>query len=283
MTSQTTLADVLDRLLQPGAGRPASEGDFHQMAQVAPMPAELRSLYRRDAEVFVPGFELFEPAIYVDVNARRDGFGELAEMIFIAEDQASGFYFIDAGDLLGLGPGFVYWVDRARMDADAVVPVAPSLGETLARLERGEIPNLEPTLGQRAIARLAGALDDPPPGVDANPPVQRAAFAQAREARGLILTMATGDVLLLANGINFPTTGQQIHALEHMTPAAGGGIAIVGHDPALGFLGVTRGDWQNLPADRLIAFGDIDHPERGQLLGRFADVVAFWIEEARAQ
>ena len=281
MSDAKALDPVLDRLLEGGQGRPATEADLKRMELAAPVPPDLRALYLRDAELFIPGFELFEPAIYEDVNTDRAAYGELSEMVFFADDQAEGFFFIDALDLLGLGAGFIYWVDRGLMGADEVVPIGPSLAEFLAILEEGIDPRMGPTLGQRAIERFAAALEDLPGTVDASPPVDRAAFRKAQEERGLQLTIATGEVLLRANGLYFADAERQIHPLDRMMAVAEGRVAVVGHDPRLGYLGVTRGDWQDLPADRLIAFQDLDHPEDGQILGRFADVLTYWIEEAR--
>jgi hypothetical protein len=276
-----TLDAVLDRILAGRQGRPASERELAGMDRAAPVPATLRALYARDAELFVPGFELFEPAIYQDVNTDRAAFGELADVVYFADDQAGGFYFLDPDDLLGLGAEYVYWVDRGLMAADEVVPVAPSLAEALDRLSAGADPSTEPRLGQRALSRLARALDDLPPGVDARPGVDRAEFRRAREERGVHLTFATGEVMTMADGLYFAASGRQIHPLSSVSPAAEGRLAVVGHDPARGHLAVTRGDWQDLPADRLIAFTDPEHPERGELLGRYADVLTYWIEEAR--
>ena len=276
-----TLESVLDRILAGAKGRPADAEELAGMELVAPLPAALRSLYERDAELFVPGFELFEPAIYQDVNADRSAFGDLADMLYFADDQATGFYVLDPGDLLGLGADHVYWVDRALMAADEVVPLAPSLAEALERLAAGVDPTTEPRLGARALARLSRALDDLPAGVDARPGVDPAEFRRARDERGLHLTYATGEVMTLADGLSFAASGRQIHPLSRVQPAADGRLAIVGYDPARGHLAVTRGDWQGLPADRLIAFTDAEQPEAGQLLGRYADVLTYWIEEAR--
>lgn len=281
MTDAPTLDAMLDRLIGGAVARPASEAEIRAMSLAAPMPAVLRGLYARDAEIFLPGFELFEPAIYQDVNADRSSFDELAEMVYFADDQSGGFYFLDPGDLLGLGPNYVYWVDRGMMAADEVVPVASTLAEALDRLASGTDPRGEPRLGARALARLARALAELPAGVEARPGADRAEFRGAREKRGLHLTFATGEVMALADGIYFTSTGRQIYPLARVMPAAEGRLAVVGHDPALGYLAVTRGDWQELPADRLIAFTDFEHPESGQLLGRYADVLVYWIKEAR--
>lgn len=262
-------------------GRPASADDLRRMDAIAPLPPDLRALYQRDAELFREGFELFEPSIYEDVNGDTAAFGELADMIYFADDQAGGFYFTDPGDLLGLGRGFFYWTDRSMMAADEVVPLAEDLSGFLGWLDTGADPRMLPSLGQRAIDRLQTALAARPASVDAAPPVDRAAFRQAREERELVLTRATGEVLLLANGIYFTKVQRQIHGIDRMMPLMDGTIAVVGFDPKLGYLGVTRGDWRDVPADRLIAFPDMDRPEDGQILGRFADVLSFWIEEAR--
>lgn len=276
-----TLDATLDRIMAGAKGRPASAKEIATMELAAPLPTVLRALYTRDAELFVPGFELFEPAIYQDVNTDRAAFGELAEMVYFADDQAEGFYFLDPRDLLGLGTDYVFWVDRGLMAADEVVPVAPSLAEALDRLASGENPRTEPGLGARALARLSRALDDLPAGVEARPGVDRAEFRRARDERGVHLTFATGEVMAMADGLYFAASGRQIHPLSRVLPAADQRLAIVGHDPTRGYLAVTRGDWQDLPADRLIAFTDLEHPENGQLLGRYADVLVYWIEEAR--
>jgi len=277
-----TLDTVLDRMLTGRDPRPASEADLKRMGLAAELPAAMRRIYSRDAELFLPGFELFEPAIYQDVNGDRSAFGELADMVFFADDQSGGFFFLDPADLLGLGASYVYWVDRGLMGADEVVPVGETLADALQTLEGGFDPATALRLGDRALARLKRVLDDLPKNVEARPGADPAAFRAAREERDLHLTFATGQIMALADGFYFTGTGRQIHPLSRVMPAAEGRLAVIGHDPARGYLAVTRGDWQDVPADRLIAFDDYDHPENGQLLGRYADVLAFWIEEARA-
>lgn len=253
------------------------------MNAVASLPEQLRQLYAFDAELFVDGFELFEPAVYQDVNSDRDEFGELSEMVFFADDQSGGFFFLDSKDQLGLGEGFVCWVDRSMMSADEVIPLAPNVAEFLAILRSGLDIYDHTTLGDKSLRRLFDALESLPADVDARPPIDVDQLAATQQRRRLQVTYATGEILMRANGILFGQSGREFFSLDQMSECADGAVVIVGSDPALGHLGVTRGDWQDLPAERLIAFRDVQHPEDGQVLGRLADVFHFWIAEERGK
>lgn len=258
---------------------PATEEQLRQMAIATPLPAPLRQLYRSDSALFAPRFELFEPMVFVDVNADRESFDHLANMVFFADDQGSGLYFMDPEDTLGLGAEYVYWTDRGLMDVDEVAPLAATLTAFLVRAKDGIDPVKEPTLGQSSLRRLTETLAKVPANVDAAPGVDPLAFSDARENRNLMLTMATGDILMRSNGMIFTDTGRKLYPLDQIISVAGGAVAVVGHDPVLGHLGVTLGGWQDLPPDRLLSFHDLDQPENGQLLGRMADVLTFWIKE----
>jgi len=181
-----------------------------------------------------------------------------------------------------LGAGFVFWVDRGTMGADDAVPCGDDLLAFLAAVQSGERPWLAPTLGDRAIERFRQAVESRPESVEVRPGLEGHAFQRALEERDYTVTYATGRILSITDGIYFAKSERRIHPFEQQRGIENGAIAVVGSDPDLGHLGVTRGDWQGLPADRLIAFTDLDHPEHGRLLGRFADVLTFWIEEARS-
>jgi len=250
-----------------------------RMERVAPLPHPLRKLYERDMTLYTPGFELFEPAIYEDVNRDRGSFGHFEEMVFFADDQSDGFYFLDPSDLLGLGPEFVYWVDRGDMAVDEVVPLAEDLPSFLDWTREGETAsNLKP-LSARSLERLKLALATPPESVQFGPPIDWSDLRRAQTERQVLLTMTTGRILMMANGMIFTKTGRQIYPLDKIVSIAGGYVALLGHDPSLGHLGVTLGGWQSLPPDRLISFRDETKPEEGQVLGRMSDVLTFWISE----
>ncbi|WP_404385380.1 hypothetical protein [Caenispirillum salinarum] len=277
-----TIDQVIARVVK-GAARPqpARPEELARMARIAPMPAELTALYTARFDLAVGPVELLEPPIFEDVNGGRAAFGELADMTYFATDRAEGVFFLDMFGRLGLGPGFVFWVERGLMAADEVVPCGETLAVFLAAVQEGRHPWHAPTLGERALERFRAAAANPPPGVDLRPGIAPIAFVQARRGGGLVVSFALGEILKIADGIHFAASRREIVPFHRMRAVAGGGVVIVGHDPDLGTLGVTQGDWQDLPADRLLACGDPEHPETGRLLGRFADVLTFWIEEVR--
>ncbi len=279
MMDTDKLSAAIDAYVPVAKRVPATDMQLQKMAIATPLPASLRQIYKMDFQLFAPGFELFEPMIFVDVNSDRESFDDLKRMVFFADDQGGGFYFMDPEDLLGLGADFIYWTDRGLMDVDEVVPLADTLAAFLVRAKDGIDPVGEPTLGQSALRRFAEALEKAPASVDAAPGVDPLAFRAALENRGLMLTMTTGDILMRCNGMIFVDTGRKIYPLDQIVSVADGAVAVIGHDPLLGHIGVTLGGWQDLPPDRLLAFHDLDHPENGQVLGRMADVLTFWIKE----
>lgn len=173
----------------------------------------------------------------------------------------------------------MFWADRAVMEADALVPAGENLADFLERLHAGTRPGTGPTLGERAKARMLAALEALPETIERGPPIDYSAFTQAREDRGLIVTWTLADLLLEANGLLL-SPQRQIWPFERMTMIAEGGAVAIGEDAALGTLAVTLGGWQDLPADRIFAFSPNTSPENGRLLGRTADVLTRWIEEA---
>lgn len=249
---------------------------------VAPLPLALEALYARADALRVGGVELFQLDDYVDVNRDRSHFGELAEGIFVASDLASGWFFVDAADALGLGPDFVHWCDRGSMTADDCVPAAPSLIDLLEAAERGESPWLAPMLGDRAVARLRDLLARSR-AVATRAPLDP---SRLREPGRPPLTLRLADILLAADGVLLPRSGRELLPYESMTPVPGS-VPREGDLPAVwigrGPQGVRYGStadtgWQGWPGDRLFAVAPGQSLHEAVLLGRTADVWSHWIQ-----
>jgi|GEM_PF-5114969 len=280
MKRSAQLQEYLETLARSlPAARPTTASEFKSMNRIARLTPQLEQVYSEVSELGVGEVEFFEPEIYCDVNNERADFGDLAEMLFFANDKASGFFFIDTLDILGLGAGFVYWTDRGLMGADDVVPCAKDVAAFLADLEAGKKPWLASSLGQRAVERFREAVANAPPELLFRPPVNPDEFSQMREEKGLLIPYLTGEVLWVANGMQLQKGDREIYALAQMKPLQDGHLILFGFDRTLGYLAVSFNGWNNIPDDRLIAFHNYDNPETGQLLGRVPDVLTFWIEQ----
>lgn len=261
---------------------PASPEELAAMRAIAPLSDELEWLYEMTGELSAEQFDLFEPALFVDVNAEREVFGELADLTFFAADFGSGFFAVDTQDSLDLGPRAVVWMDRGDPVADALVPCSETLGEFLRALLNGERPGRGPSLGERAEQRLMDKLDALPTGLEPGPPLNPEAFVTAREERDLYIPLPLAAMLERSDGLLLGK-GRRIFRFRDMQRVPGAEAVLIGSDDKLGSLAVTLGGWQDLPADRLFAFAPGTPPEQGKLLGRTADVISLWIEEARQQ
>ncbi|KAG1713688.1 hypothetical protein GQR58_002156 [Nymphon striatum] len=244
------------------------------MNKAARLPHDLARLYAHDAAFYRPGFEIFPAGIYCDVNTDRTAFGLLHDLIFFADDGSDGFYFCDPNDVLGLGANSIGWLDRANLHPDAVIPVGETLAAVLERLSNDEILNTGATLATRAFARLRERFEHGlPEAIVARPPADPKDIFDAWPQRGVSLTFPTADILGLANGMRWPAHGRTLFGIDEITMAENGSLAVVGQDPHLGTLAVTRGDFANLPSDRLLAFATLNEPSHYQMLGRMADVI----------
>lgn len=272
------MAEVARAIPDPSHRVPADPAMLAQMRRVARWDEQLEALYSITGDMSAEQFDLFEPALFVDVNSDRDSFGELADLSWFGADFGSGFFAIDVGDVVGLGNGAIVRADRGDLTADSLVPVANTLAEFLKALNAGDAVSQGPTLGQRAAKRLEASLNAMPSTIETGPPLDPIAFVEAR-ARGVMVPMPLAALLRRANGLLLGEQ-RQIWPFERMHTVADGGAVAVGEDKKLGVVAVTLGDWQDLPADRLFAFKPGQPPESGQLLGRTADVITRWIEEA---
>lgn len=279
MNAVPDLADIVARAIPRAADRvPATPDELRDMQAAADMPAALVALYQLTGELYLDGFTLFEPALFVDVNHDREDFGELAELTYFGADQASGFFAVDPFDRIGLGTAAIYWVDRGWMEADAVVPAGDTLTGFLHDVGEGRRPWQGDSLGVRAESRLLDRLDHLPPTVEPGPPLDPMVFVAAR-AEGKIVPVALAAMLERSNGL-WLGPDRRIFRFEEMERLPAANAVIIGEDKALGRIAVTMGGWQDLPADRMFAFAPGSPPESGKLLGRTADVIGYWIEEA---
>lgn len=283
MIGREAIAALVARAAPDPAFRvPASPEELAEMKATAPLSDELEWLYETTCELSAEQFDLFEPALFVDVNAEREAFGELADLTYFAADFGSGFFAVDTRDILDLGARAVVWMDRGDPEADALVPCSETLGEFLRALLDGERPGRGPTLGERAEQRLMDKLDALPPEVEPGPPLDPLAFVTAREERDLYVPLPLAALLERSDGLLLGK-GRRIFRFRDMQRLPGAEAVLIGSDDRLGSLAVTLGGWQDLPADRLFAFEPGSPPEQGRLLGRTADVISLWIEEARQQ
>ena len=278
------LDEMLDLVAPRPLCQPATNTEIADMNRAAPLPNDLARLYARDSTFGMPGFELFPPGIYCDVNANRSNFGLLRDLIYFADDGSDGFFFCDADDILGLGANAIGWVDRANVQPDAVVPVGDDLAAVLLRLSRDEDVARGETLSARALDRLRQRFAQGLPAtIIARPPADPLDIFNAWPTRGVTITFPTADILGLANGLYWPASGRTIFGIDKITMAANNSLAIIGHDPVLGTLAVTRGDFANLPSDRLLAIGTMNEPSNYKILGRTADVIRFWIDQQQQE
>jgi len=280
MSLRERIEAAVARFIPDPARRVPAEPDlFAEMRRIAALDEGLEAIYAVTGELSGEQFNLFEPALFIDVNAGTEDSDELAALTWFGADYASGFFGVDTQGVIGLGEGAVFWADRAVMEADALVPAGENLADFLEQLHAGLRPGTGPSLGDRAKARMLAALDRLPESIERGPPIAYSAFTEARGERGLIVTWALADLLLKANGLLL-SPQRQIWPFERMTMIVEGGAVAIGEDAALGTLAVTLGSWQALPADRMFAFTPGTAPENGRLLGRTADVLTRWIEEA---
>ncbi len=271
---------VARAIADPARRLPATAEELRAMRGAAPFSDELGWLYETACELSAEEFDLFEPALFVDVNRGSEEFGELADLTFFAADFGSGFFAVDAQDLLDLGARAVVRMDRGDTTADALVPCSETLAGFLEALLDGQRPGRGPTLGARAEQRLMDRLGALPDGVEPGPPLDPMAFVTARQERDLYIPIALAEMLERADGLWFGPDRRIFHFAEmHRVPGAE--AVVIGSDSKLGTIAVTLGDWQHLPADRLFAYQPGTPPEQGRLLGRTADVIGMWIEEAR--
>lgn len=262
---------------EPAKRAPATPDELERMRSVARMTDELVALYALTGELGLDDFELFEPELFIDVNADRDAFDELADLTYFAADYGSGFFAVDPLDRIGLGDTAIVYAQRGDMQADALVPCGDTLALFLEHALGGEQVWKGLTLGARAENRLMARMSDLPSGVEPGPPLDPMAFVDAR-ARDLFVPMPLARMLEQANGLWFGPE-RRIYRFEDMHRAQGAEAVVIGEDAALGQIAVTLGGWRQLPADRLIAYAPGTSPERGRPLGRTADVIAMWIEE----
>lgn len=280
MSRRDVLIEQVIRAIPDAVHRvPATVSELEQMAAVAPLNDELGWLYEATGELAAEQFDLFEPALFVDVNGDDDALGELAGLSFFAADYGPGFYAVDTDDLVGMGEGVIFLADRGDLSADALQPCAGSLASFLRLLLDGEQPWTGPTLGQRAEQRLLARLSALPPGVEPGPPLDPMAFVTAREDHNLYVPTALAHMLEQSDGL-WLGPERQIWRFDQMQRLPGIAAVAIGQDKTLGTIAVTLGGWQDLPADRLFAFSPGGAPEQGRLLGRTADVISMWIEEA---
>lgn len=281
MSARERIEALVGRAISDASMRlPASPEQLREMRAAAPFTEELTWLYEATSELSGPEFDLFEPALFVDVNLGREEFGELSDLTFFGADFASGFFAIDTQDTLDLGRGMVVWMDRGEPIADSLVPCSDTLAGFLERTFDGERPWKAPSLGELALQRLSDRLEDLPAGIEPGPPLDPMAFVEARQERDFYVPLSIGTVLEHGDGLWFGE-GRQILRFAQMERVPGADAVVVGKDSELGTIAVTLGGWQSLPADRLFAFQPGTAPEGGRLLGRTADVIGFWIEEAR--
>lgn len=281
MTARDTLVALIARAAPDARFRvPAGAEALKAMRAVAPMSDELVWLYETTGELSAEQFDLFEPALFIDVNADRAEFGELGELTFFGADFGSGFFAVDTEDLLDMGRRAVVWMDRGDASADALVPCAETLTAFFETLVEGRQVWRAPTLGERAEQRLLDRLKTLPPGVEPGPPLDPEDFVTARQERDLYVPMALAGLLEQTNGL-WLGPDRRIFRFAEMQRVPGAEAVVIGTDAKLGTLAVTLGGWQDLPADRLFAFQPGTPPEQGRLLGRTADVIGLWIEEAR--
>lgn len=264
------IPDARDRI-------PASPEELAEMADVAALTAPLRELYSLTGELGAEDFELFEPELFIDVNAERDEFGELAELTFFAADFGSGFFATDPLDYVGLGRGAIFHAQRGEMIADALVPCDDTLAAFLANVLAGNRVWKGTTLGERAEDRLMARLEHLPDAVEPGPPLDPAEFVKARE-EGLFVPIALANMLERTNGLWFGEN-RRIYRFEEMRRVPGSEAVIIGEDAKLGKLAVTPGGWRELPADRLVALPN-DPSGEPLMLGRTADVIGLWLDEA---
>lgn len=278
---QKIAARLADLVADPGALVPASEHELARMRRCAPMSEELLALYSLTGELSGEQFDLLEPELFIEVNQDDTALGELADLAFFGADFGSAFFAVDAGDLIGLGEGSVYRIERGDMRADAAVHCAYTLDDFLRQLAEGGASWPQQTLGELAEDRLMAAIANLPEGVEPGPPLEPDAFVSARQERNLYVPLPLAAMLEQANGLYFGPD-RQIWRFEKMYRLSDAEAVAIGQDARLGTLAVTIGDWQAIPFDRMFAIPEGQAAVNGHLLGRTADVIRFWIEEARS-
>lgn len=266
-----------------GAFNPATARQIAAATAAAPLPDPMTRLYLTVDAIRFGEVEPFMIDDYIDVNTDRDPDGELAGMVFVAADLAAGWFFVDPADALGLGPGFVCWVDRGSRAADDCIPAASSLIALFEQAEAGGRPWQAPMLGDRAVTRLAGLLSRSR-AVATRPPVDPALFHAPGQ---LPLPLRLGDIYMASNGFLLVGSGREFTPMAEAT-------AVPGTDPGLGHPGavwIGRGPggvryasttgigWRGLPADRMLALAPGQSPDTAPVLGRTADVWSRWIIE----
>lgn len=263
--------------------RPAGAADLAEANAVAPLPEPMTTLYLSVDEFRFGEVQSFALADFIEVNEVRAGFGELAEGIFVASDLADGWFFVDPFGFMGLGPGFVFRVERGRFAADDCVPAAESLIDLFEAGARGETPWKGPMLGDRALDRLIARLGAGA-GVEPRSPLDPARLVAPGQ---IALPLRLGRLLEHANGFLLYRSDREFLGIEGIAPVAGSGAEAglagalwIGRGPGGRRYAMTTGlGWRDLPAERMLAVAPGEDPARAATLGRIWDIWARWIDE----
>lgn len=283
MTPAERLTALLAAEGVTGRMDPATVADLARAAAAAPPPAPMTDLWLRVDIIRFGEVEPFHWEDFIEVNEDRAGFGEVGGDVFVASDLADGWFHVDVAGRQGLGPGFVFWSERGRWDADDAVPAAESLIELFEAAAAGRTPWKAPMLGDRAVARLLAALDASP-AVGAAPPVDPMRLPDPDAPR---LPRRLAKVLEAADGFLLPASDRVHWGLSRIAPVAGAvgvaglpGAFWIGEGPSgLRYATTTAAGWRGLPSERMIAVAPGEDPDAAPVLGRTADVWTRWITE----
>ncbi|MEQ8766304.1 MAG: hypothetical protein RL885_20485 [Planctomycetota bacterium] len=287
MSSSQTPAERLFALLYRQGiqtpSQPASSSELAEANDVAPLPEPLETLYRQVDLIRFGEVEPFQVADYIEVNEEREGLTELEEAVFVASDLSDGWFFVDPTGFLGLGPGFVFWVERGRLEADDCVPVATSLIELFEVAAAGETPWRSPMLGDRAIQRLLERLESSS-AVATRAPLDP---ARLRAPEQIALPFRWARVLEHTNGFLLVRSNREAFGLFEIEALPGSGeearlpgAIFVGRGPGgERYVSTTGLGWRGLPADRMLRVAAGQDPLEAPVLGRTADVWTRWILE----
>ncbi len=282
MTPEARLDALLERMGVP-VGDGADDETISEASEVAPVPPAMAALFRRTDLVRFGEVEPFEIAAYIEVNEDRATYDEVASGIYVASDLADGWFFVDPDGFMGLGAGFVFWVERGRFAADDCVPAAESLIDLFEAAADGETPWKAPMLGERALDRLLRLLRTTS-SASCRAPLDP---DRLRAPGQFALPRRLSRILEEANGFRLHLSEREFFGLERIRPVEGTGEAFglpgavwIGEGPdGVRYAGTCGTGWLGLPADRMIEIRPGANPEDALLLGRTPDVWAAWIRQ----
>lgn len=276
-------ATMSEFLAQHGQESPAAANLVGGLKKLG-IPSILRDLFEFGYAHPFKGGEILDAYDALQFNTERADYGDLSMGIYFAMDTSSGLYFVDPVDFLGLGAGYVYWVDQAVFGVDYCVPAAENILQFLAFANGGsrDWPNEKP-LGQLAEQRLFDTIKASD-SVDCGPELtELQLLKQLKESDNFFLPFCLIRILLTANGFILLESGKRFFNLTQIIETTNlnqvEGLIWVGSAPNGLLYGMTTTEWNGYPSNRVIAVAAGQDINTVPVLGRTADVWTRWIKD----